>query len=797
MKLALYSVTDNISQYNLYFLSSLRKVVDEIFVTAGFEISDKDKHSLSEIGITRCYSAPECHLRLQQWLYVLTDVLEFKFSSIEEILFCSGTDYGPVYPFERLFSKAETQQCDSWGLLRKEKYHDEHVSEFFVVTGKTINSGLFRKYWNNVKNCKPNELQDGFVHLGAYLESNGLRVSYLFGDQFSKLCGNPEILLADELLKANYPFLNKFVFRHNIYALLSDTNAHQCEKALDYIKQKTRYPVELIFNDLIKSLPNSDLIEKLHLGFVIPENSRMSHGVRQCGQTKGCINKNQVASKKPKCAIIIFTFFEDLLERNLGILEQMPDGFKIVIVTSNDSLYSKWENIKLKGKDIELRKQINRGRNESCYWVTCRDIIKSYDYICLMHDKKTNYWGGMGIKGYSYAFHAINSLVKSKNYIENIINIFETNRFIGLLMPYPPMFCGLDCVTSDPWSSNREIAADLYTKLNLSVPFDGYPRAPWGGMFWIRGKAMSSFYRKNWEYSDFPEEPVKPDGTVLHALERMYPMIVQDAGYLSAFVCSFDDCRSVYFNTFALLKLRSDQLADSKSKQGEHPVTVIRAQNPFKDRDKKIKNLALLEKLRFRYRLFLTSNELKKLQKDKQHFLDYFSNKPELWDPEYYLHENRDVAKAGVSPIEHYIKYGYKENRNPSKGYKTSDYFAINPDCLLLGLSPLEHYFIASRRRRVFCSFEEMRTYAQAHGAEILKNSSKFDPKYYTKCFKKKYGRVPNNFDPYSNYLENGARETVKTCAHFRVHTYFDRFPALRIFGICPVVHYELIGKYL
>ena len=82
-------------------------------------------------------------------------------------------------------------------------------------------------------------------------------------------------------------------------------------------------------------------------------------------------------------------------------------------------------------------------------------------------------------------------------------------------------------------------------------------------------------------------------------------------------------------------------------------------------------------------------------------------------------------------------------------------------------------------------------------GTEILKRSSKFDPDFYTKCCRNRHGYLPDGFDPYAYYLEHGAEETVSPCSGFGVHRYLDRFPDLRTYGICPVVHYELIGRYL
>lgn len=47
---------------------------------------------------------------------------------------------------------------------------------------------------------------------------------------------------------------------------------------------------------------------------------------------------------------------------------------------------------------------------------------------------------------------------------------------------------------------------------------------------------MKKLFKKDWKYTDFPKEPNKIDGTLLHVLERVYPFVVQDAGYYPAYV---------------------------------------------------------------------------------------------------------------------------------------------------------------------------------------------------------------------------------------------------------------------
>ena len=54
-----------------------------------------------------------------------------------------------------------------------------------------------------------------------------------------------------------------------------------------------------------------------------------------------------------------------------------------------------------------------------------------------------------------------------------------------------------------------------------------------GSMFWVRTKALKGLFAHDWEYDEFPKEPIETDATVLHALERLYPFCVQNEGSYS------------------------------------------------------------------------------------------------------------------------------------------------------------------------------------------------------------------------------------------------------------------------
>jgi rhamnosyltransferase len=58
-------------------------------------------------------------------------------------------------------------------------------------------------------------------------------------------------------------------------------------------------------------------------------------------------------------------------------------------------------------------------------------------------------------------------------------------------------------------------------------------------MFWFRAKALKALFAHPWTIEDFPEEPcTASDGTLMHAVERCYPFVAQQAGYYSAWLMS-------------------------------------------------------------------------------------------------------------------------------------------------------------------------------------------------------------------------------------------------------------------
>lgn len=106
------------------------------------------------------------------------------------------------------------------------------------------------------------------------------------------------------------------------------------------------------------------------------------------------------------------------------------------------------------------------------------------------------------------------------------------DRVIAALISTPRL--GL-VFASDPnslgWGENLGIAESLCGVLNLPKTLPKAIEFPVGSMFWARRGALSTLYEHPWNWSDFPEEPVGYDGTVLHAVERLMPHICEASGF--------------------------------------------------------------------------------------------------------------------------------------------------------------------------------------------------------------------------------------------------------------------------
>ena len=110
--------------------------------------------------------------------------------------------------------------------------------------------------------------------------------------------------------------------------------------------------------------------------------------------------------------------------------------------------------------------------------------------------------------------------------------------------------------------------------------------------------------------------------------------------------------------------------------------------------------------------------------KDKNYILIARSK---YFDKKWYLKQNMDVKKAGMDPIVHYMKFGWKEGRNPSIFFDNDIYLYLNPDVKKAKMNPLIHYLRYGIIQNRNTSFSDIKN-TESRQEKFLKLSFKIQP---------------------------------------------------------------------
>ena len=255
---------------------------------------------------------------------------------------------------------------------------------------------------------------------------------------------------------------------------------------------------------------------------------------------------------------LFFHSYKDMLNHTAGetslllydylVAEKLYDMY---ITTNTEEKKTVIERIfqKLPCSKLQVKVIENRGRDVSALLVGMREVVREYDLVCFSHDKKTAQ-SNPGSVGLSFAYKCYANVLYNRAYVENVITLFDENPRMGMLVPPAPLHGEYRELYGQRWGMNYSNTKKLCKELGIRVPMSETenPIAPYGSVFWFRPKAMKKILDKNWTFEDFPQEPLAVDGTISHAIERLYGFAAQAEGYYSAIGMSDVFARIEYTN---------------------------------------------------------------------------------------------------------------------------------------------------------------------------------------------------------------------------------------------------------
>lgn len=584
-RVAIYFFYDKdgvVDRYVNYFLEDFKKNLDRLIVVCNGKLTPEGRQEFSKYTneiIVRENKGFDVWAYKEGIEYIGWDNLK----NYDELIMLNMTIMGPVYSFKEMFDEMDSRkELDFWGITKFHKfpvdpwglikygYIPEHIQSHFIAVRKPmLTSYEFRQHWEKMR------MINTYFESVSYHESiftkkfndKGFKSdSYINSDDLKDFTDHPIIDYPKKIIEEKRcPIFKRRSFFNPYDDFLTRSIGGQSLKLYNYLKENKKYDTDLIWENLLRTENMYDIKNTLHLNYSLP--------------SRYTLNKLE---NNHKIGLFLHIYFEDLIDECFDYSSNLPEHADIFITTNSEEKKKKIEEkfSTLKNK-VDIKVIENRGRDVSAFLIPNSEEILKYDIACFAHDKKTKQLKPQ-LKGEDFKYKCFENILGSKEFVCNVINLFLENPKLGLLSPFEPNHAEFYSNIGREWghsgNNNYSLTCDLLSKLDIEINVDKNkaPVAPYGTMFWFKPRAFKKILEKDWKYEDFPKEPNKIDGTILHAIERVYPFVAQDAGYYSANLLNEEYTKIELTNLNFMLSELNKALYSNKvlSKNGKHYFLV-------------------------------------------------------------------------------------------------------------------------------------------------------------------------------------------------------------------------------
>ena len=492
-----------------------------------------------------------------------------KLSGYDEVILENSTIMGPISTFDELFDRMSQKDVDFWGITTSDSnpvdptgrcpygFMPEHIqSSFTAIRSSLFKDREFIHYWENLPAINSYEDSIGLHEMvftkhfsdrgfawDAYIDPAVVRDS-----RDNPLISCPK-WLAEEM---RCPIFKRRLFFQDYDYLVTYTLGTPTDELYRYLRDETEYEVDMIWENILRTCHMSDIVKTMHLSYVIP------HDCSPDAEADSLIAGNPTA-------FVIHLYDLGVIGQILSYAASLPSFIDLYVTTNTPEKKLAIERFfSVLPNRLEVRIIENRGRDVASLLVGVKDIIPKYSIVGYIHDKKTAYLKPESI-GQGFAYKCLENTLASECFVRGTLALFAKYPRLGLLCPCEPNHGDFFPHIGNEWEKNYEITVELAKKLGLAVPIrqDKEPIAPFGSYFWFRTDAMKALYDADWTYEDFPPEPLAVDGTLLHAVERVYPFVAQHEGYYTAYLFSDSQMSAELTNLFFYARGYSHVMAEN------------------------------------------------------------------------------------------------------------------------------------------------------------------------------------------------------------------------------------------
>ncbi|MDQ3510403.1 MAG: glycoside hydrolase family 99-like domain-containing protein [Pseudomonadota bacterium] len=260
-------------------------------------------------------------------------------------------------------------------------------------------------------------------------------------------------------------------------------------------------------------------------GAVLEPDAGLGHAwleaTRRALRGAGRDEPHAAADPSQHCAVI-HAWHVDAFDELLVVLKATGLAWRLVVTTAPDKRESVGRCLAKNGMEAEIEVLQNRGRDILPFLhVANRLLEEGVDVVLKLHTKRSPHRAD----GDDWRRELVDR-IGSPERAATIAKAFADDPGLGLVGPeghMQPM--------ANYWGDNADAVAYLGALMGMQPPLPGRDEFIAGSMFWVRLEALRPLLDARFHRGDFEPELGQLDGTLAHAIERIFALAVLDAGY--------------------------------------------------------------------------------------------------------------------------------------------------------------------------------------------------------------------------------------------------------------------------
>lgn len=314
-----------------------------------------------------------------------------------------------------------------------------------------------------------------------------------------------------------------------------DNEARQPGKGRVYLHSSPRGYRDWLERTISRRLADKPIAQKLVFinawnewaeGATLEPDARLGHAYLEATRNALRTAGGQPAHVKDGApCVVIHAWHLDAFDEILNSLEGSGMRWRLIVTTTEEQA----AEVKERLKDFYMPSQVvvanNRGRDILQFLHVANGLLdEGVDYLLKLHTKRSTHRQD----GDQWRRELVNSLVGGSR-ARTIIAAFEQQPDLGLVGPE-----GHILPLGFYWGANAQAVRHLAVRMGIPEPSAKSDHFVSGSMFWVRLGALRPLLDMNLDASEFEAESGQVDGTLSHAVERIFGLCVVTNNYRMA-----------------------------------------------------------------------------------------------------------------------------------------------------------------------------------------------------------------------------------------------------------------------